>query len=372
MNLDFSDEQKQLQDQVRRYLAEHCTREAVRAVLEGPEPYDKALYKGLAELGVLGAAIPEAYGGVGLSSLELCLMAEELGRVLAPVPVASSIYLCAEVLLLAGSEAQKQAWLPKLASGDAVGTFALAEGAGRVRRQSIRASYRDGRLSGVKTAVPDGGVADVAVVLAQAPGGPQLALVDLAGPGVSRHAQETIDPTRNYAKLSFDNAPAEPLGAAGDGWALAERVMDRAAILMAFEQVGGADRALEMARDYALERMAFGRQIGSFQAIKHMLADMYVAATLARSNAYYGAWALSAGSSELPVAAATARVSATQAFQHCAKNNIQVHGGMGFTWAFDCHLYYRRSNNLALVLGSQSTWEDLLIERMRGANAAAA
>jgi alkylation response protein AidB-like acyl-CoA dehydrogenase len=141
---------------------------------------------------------------------------------------------------------------------------------------------------------------------------------------------------------------------------------------MAFEQVGGADRALEMARDYALDRMAFGRQIGSFQAIKHLLADMYVSATLARSNAYYGAWALSAGAAELPLAAATARVSATQAFQHCAKNNIQVHGGMGFTWAFDCHLFYRRSNALALALGSLSTWESLLIERMRETNTEAA
>ncbi len=368
MNLDFSDEQKQLQDQVRRYLAEHCTREAVRTVLEGPEPYDKALYKGLAELGVLGAAIPEAYGGVGLTSLELCLMAEELGRVVAPVPVASSIYLCAEFLLLAGTEAQKQAWLPKLAAGEAVGTFAMAEGAGRVRKADIRARFDGGKLSGVKTAVPDGGVADVAVVLAQAGGGPQLVLVDLAGPGVARHDQQSIDPTRNYAKLTFEKASAEPLGAAGDGWALAERVMDRAAILMAFEQVGGADRALEMARDYALERMAFGRQIGSFQAIKHMLADMYVSATLARSNCYYAAWALSTEAAELAVSAATARVSATQAFQHCAKNNIQVHGGMGFTWAFDCHLYYRRANALALALGSLSTWESLLIERMRSGN----
>jgi alkylation response protein AidB-like acyl-CoA dehydrogenase len=120
-----------------------------------------------------------------------------------------------------------------------------------------------------------------------------------------------------------------------------------------------------MGRDYALDRMAFGRPIGSFQAIKHMLADMYVSATLARSNSYYGAWALSTGASELPVAAATARVSATQAFQHCAKNNIQVHGGVGFTWAFDCHLYYRRANLLAVSLGSLSQWEDALIERMR-------
>jgi alkylation response protein AidB-like acyl-CoA dehydrogenase len=148
-------------------------------------------------------------------------------------------------------------------------------------------------------------------------------------------------------------------------------VLDRAAVLMAFEQVGGADRALEMGRDYALDRIAFGRPIGSFQAVKHLLADMYVSATLARSNAYYGAWALSTDAAELPEAAATARISATQAFQHCAKNNIQVHGGMGFTWEFDCHLYYRRANALALSLGSLSYWEDLLIDRMRSRNAAA-
>ncbi len=143
------------------------------------------------------------------------------------------------------------------------------------------------------------------------------------------------------------------------------QVLDRAAVLIAFEQLGGADRALEMGRDYALDRIAFGRPIGSFQAVKHMLADMYVSATLARSNCYYGAWALSTNAGELPEAAASARISATQAFQHCAKNNIQVHGGMGFTWEFDCHMYYRRANALALGLGSQSYWEDALIDRMR-------
>ena len=158
--------------------------------------------------------------------------------------------------------------------------------------------------------------------------------------------------------------------AADEGWSILSQVLDRAAVLMAFEQVGGADRALEMGRDYALDRIAFGRPIGSFQAVKHMLADMYVSATLARSNCYYGAWALSTNASELPEAAAAARISATQAFQHCAKNNIQVHGGMGFTWEFDCHMYYRRANATALGLGSLSYWEDALIDRMRKRNAA--
>ena len=377
MNLDFSDDQKQLQDQIRRYLTEKCTPAVVRAGLEGGEPFARDLYKGLAEMGVLGVAIPEAYGGVGLSHLELCLAAEELGRALAPVPVASSIYLAAEFLLQAGSEAQKKAWLPRLASGEAVGTFAFVEGQGRMTPDKVAAAVRDGRLSGAKSPVPDGDIADLAIVAARSGAGRgeqaiSLFLIDLNGPGVARETLTSIDPTRSQARLAFEGAPAERLGGEGEGWAIASQVMDRAAILMAFEQVGGADRALSMARDYALDRMAFGRQIGSFQAIKHMLADMYVSATLARSNCYYGAWALASGSSELPVAAATARVSATQAFQHCAKNNIQVHGGMGFTWAFDCHLFYRRSNALALALGSLSTWEDLLISRLQGANTQAA
>ena len=197
-----------------------------------------------------------------------------------------------------------------------------------------------------------------------------LFLVDLRQEGVTRTQLQTIDPSRGHARLAFAAANAEPLGGAGEGWAIIEQVLDRAAVLTAFEQIGGADRALEMGRDYALERMAFGRPIGSFQAIKHMLADMYVSATLARSNGYYGAWALSTGAAELPEAAATARVSATQAFQHCAKNNIQVHGGMGFTWAFDCHLFYRRSNLLAAEPRPQSQWEDKLIQRLRARNAA--
>jgi acyl-CoA dehydrogenase len=368
VNFDFSDEQKQLRDEARKFLADRCSSAAVRAILEGPEPFDRALWTGLGEMGFLGAAIPEQYGGVGLGHLELCVIAEELGRANAPVPMASSIYLAAEGLMLAGTEAQKAAWLPRLASGAAIGTLALSEGVGRVTERSIKAQVADGKLTGVKMPVADGDVADLAVVAARDPKGVSLYLVELSGPGVTRETLETIDPTRSQARITFDGAPAERLGEAGQGWRLASDMLDRAAVLMAFEQVGGSDRALEMARDYALERMAFGRQIGSFQAIKHMLADMYVAATLARSNAYYGAWALSTEAAELPVAAATARVSATQAYQHCAKNNIQVHGGMGFTWAFDCHLFYRRANALALALGSQTTWEDLLIDRMRRRN----
>jgi alkylation response protein AidB-like acyl-CoA dehydrogenase len=182
---------------------------------------------------------------------------------------------------------------------------------------------------------------------------------------VTRTATKAIDQSRKVASLHFDGAPAEPLGAAGQGFAILDAVRDRAAVLTAFEQIGGAEAALRMACDYARERYAFGRQIGSFQAIKHMLADGYVALELARSNAYYGAWALSAGSDQLASAAAHARVAATIAFQQISANTIQTHGGMGFTWEFDCHLYYRRSNMLALVLGGQSLWEDRLVAAIR-------
>jgi alkylation response protein AidB-like acyl-CoA dehydrogenase len=375
MNFDFSDEQKQLRDTARKYLAEKSPSKVVRAVVDGTEPYDRDLWKGLAEMGFLGVAIPEAYGGAGAGHLELCVIAEEVGRALSPVPFSSSVYLAAEAILLAGSEAQKQQWLPLIASGEAIGTLALFEGTGNPSPRAIQLTASGHSLNGVKKPVPDGAIADFAVVAARTGSTGRdtdiaLYLIDLRSDGVEAKSLSNIDPSRGQAELTFSNCKAEPLGAATEGWSVLTQVLDRAAVLLAFEQVGGADRALEMGRDYALDRIAFGRPIGSFQAVKHMLADMYVSATLARSNCYYGAWALSTNAPELAEAAASARISATQAFQHCAKNNIQVHGGMGFTWEFDCHLYYRRANATALALGSLSYWEDALIERMRRRNAA--
>jgi len=375
MNFDFSDEQKQMRDEARKFLSEQCPPKAVREVLDGKAPYDKALWKGLAEMGFLGVAIPEKFGGAGAGHLELCVIAEEMGRALAPVPFSSTVYLAAEAILIAGSDAQKQKWLPKIASGEAIGTLALFEGKGNPSPKAINLTAGGGALNGVKKPVPDGAIADFAVVAARTGSSGRdsdisLFIVDLKAGGVEVKPLTNIDLTRGQAEITFKDAKAEPLGAAGEGWGVVTQVLDRAAVLMAFEQVGGADRALEMGRDYALARIAFGRPIGSFQAVKHMLADMYVSATLARSNCYYGAWALSTNAGELPEAAAAARISATQAFQHCVRNNIQVHGGMGFTWEFDCHMYYRRANAVALGLGSLSYWEDALIDRMRKKNAA--
>jgi hypothetical protein len=374
MNFDFSDEQKQLRDEARKFLAEKCPPKAVRVVLDGKAPYDRELWKGLAEMGFLGVAIPEQFGGAGAGHLELCVIAEEMGRALAPVPFSSTVYLFAEALLIAGSTEQKKKYLPKVAAGEIIGTFARAEGPGAVLPKNIRTTLKGGKLSGRKIAAIDGPIADYAVVLAQTAEGSgerglQLALVDLKGAGVKRTTCETLDASRGHSDIVFENATAEPLGKPGEGWSDMQRVLDRAAILLAFEQVGGADVCLAMAKDYALNRYAFGRPIASFQAIKHKLADMYVFNELARSNAYYGAWALSTGARELPLAAASARVSATQAFDYASKENIQTHGGIGFTWAMDCHFYYKRAKETGLVLGPQRAWKDKLVTELETSNA---
>lgn len=370
MNFDFSADQKQLRDHARRFLAERSPSKVVRTVVDGPALYDRDLWKDLAQMGFTGVAIPEIYGGTGAGYLELCMVAEELGRSLAPVPFSSTVYLAAEAIQLAGSEAQKQKWLPLIAAGEAIGTVALFEDAASPEPDAIGLIASDGILNGVKKPVPDGTIADFVIVAARTGRTGthrdiSLFLVCTQTPGIESKTLANIDPSRSQAELTFKDCAAEPIGATGEGWLLMSKILDRAAVLTAFEQLGGADRSLEMARDYALDRIAFGRQIGSFQAVKHLLADMYVSATLARSNCYFGAWALSCDSLELPKAAAAARLSATQAFQHCAKNNIHIHGGMGFTWDFDCHLYFRRANAAALSLGSASFWEDVLIERMQ-------
>jgi acyl-CoA dehydrogenase len=370
MNFDFSDDAKLLRDQARRFLGERCTPKVVRETLEGEAPYAQALWREIAGMGWLGAAIPEEYDGAGLGYEALCVLAEELGRFLAPVPFSSTVYLAAEAILAVGSEAQKRELLPRIARGELIATLALAEGPGEPMPAGISAELRDGRLRGTKWPVPDGRAAEIAVTAAREPAGISLCIVDLRGGGVRRETLETVDPSREQARIDFEATPVAPLGAPGHGWQTIRRVLDRAAILFAFEQVGGAGACLEMATSYAKERYAFGRPIGSFQAIKHKLADVYVATELGRSNAYFGAWALSTDAAELPLAAATARVSATEAFFLAAKENIQTHGGIGFTWDMDCHLFYRRAKLLGLALGSPRHWKDRVVSELETRNAA--
>ena len=369
MNFDFSDDQKFLRDEARKFLEAQCTSAHVRAVLDDENmSHNDDVWKKIVEMGWLGAAIPEEYGGLGLGMLELCVIAEELGRVLAPVPFGSSAFFFAEALKLAGSEEQKLALLPKVADGSVIGCIAISEGPGEIKAGNVTTRLSGGTISGKKIPVTDGDIATHAVVLVKDGSGESLVIVDLSQSGVSREPIKTLEPTRSHATISFDGAAAQLLGEAGNGMALLDQINDRAAVLLAFEQLGGASRCLEMANAYAKERVAFGRAIGGNQAIKHKLADMYVKNEVARSNAYYGAWALSSNAAELPEAAAAARVAASEAFWFASKENIQTHGGMGFTWEVDCHLFYRRSKLLSVQAGSPAVWKEKLVSALEAKN----
>ncbi len=367
MNFDFSEEQKLLQQTARQYLTDHATLATTRAVLEANSGYDRDLWKGVAELGWLGVAIPESYGGAGYGYLELAMIAGEIGRAVAPIPFGPSVYLAAESIARAGNDDQKQRYLTAIAAGDSIGSFAITERPGTTSEKGIVASFADGKLNGTKLPVSDGDIANFSVVLAREGDGLSLVLVDLTSAGVERTRLDSVDPSRPQARIVFQDAPAERLGAPGEGWRLTQDVLNRAAVLTAFEQLGGADRAFEVTFDFMMNRFAFGRPIASFQSLKHRMADLYADREIARSNCYWAAWALENDEAELGEAAASAKISATDAFEHCAVEMIQMHGGVGYTWEYDCHLFYRRSKLLALSLGSQSEWREklttLLIEQ---------
>lgn len=368
MNFDFSEDLNQVRAEARAFLKKHATGSTRRAI-DTATGIDRALWAEIAKLGWIGAAIPETYGGSGLGEEGLCVLAEELGRANVALPFASTAYLAAGAILLFGSDAQRAAYLPKLADGSLIGCFALAEGPGAPREAALNATYFGGTVTGTKSPVIDGTVADIAIVAIRNGGTCGLALVPLDQAAVLRESLSTLDPSRDTASLTLTGATAELLPGC-TGFSGIETLLQRAAVLMAFEQVGGAQACLDMARDYALQRIAFGRQIASFQAIKHKLADVYIAIELARSNAYYGAWALGANAPELPEAAAAARVAATRAYELASAENIQTHGGMGFTWEFDCHLFYRRSKHLALAIGGAPYWKDKLVGAIEKKNAA--
>ncbi|MDB4542648.1 acyl-CoA/acyl-ACP dehydrogenase [bacterium] len=362
MNFEFSEEQLFIRDQARNFLSQESTPAVVRSVLDTDAPFQQELWQKIVELGWTAMAIPEAYGGLGLGYLELCVVAEELGRSLAPVPFSSSVYLATEALKKWGSDQQKQHYLPRLAAGELIGTLATSEGLGDLQ---VAAQVRDGKLSGIKYPVPDGDCADFAVIIANDESGSAgLYLADLTHSSAQRTGLNSMDPSRSQASIAFDATPAAPLGDGSAGPQQLAELLDTAAVLFAFEQVGGGQAAMDMGMAYTRERYAFGRAIASFQAIKHKFADMFVALELARSNAYYGAWALSCDAPDLPLAAATARVSATDAYYQITRENIQAHGGMGFTWEFDCHLYYRRAQLLSGVIGTQPQWQDKVATRL--------
>ena len=362
MNFEFSDDVTVIREEVRRLLTERVPPGAVRRLVDAGQPFDRPLWQEIGALGWMGISLPEAFGGSGLDHETLCMLAEEIGRVAASVPFSSSIYLAAEAIALFGSEEQKRTWLPGLASGEVVGTFALAEGNGFSTAEHVRAAVLNGRITGRKLPVWDGLVADLFVVAARDADG-DIGLYLVTAQSVIRTPLETIEYGREAAAVVFENGIADRLLAA-KGWSAVEKLLDRAAILFAFEAVGGAEAILTMAVDYTTQRFAFGRSIASMQAIKHMLADVYVAIELARSNAYYGAWALAHDAPELTIAAATARLAAIAAYETASAQAIQVHGGMGFTQEVDCHIHYRRAKRLATEIGPRRYWSDRLIAHL--------
>jgi alkylation response protein AidB-like acyl-CoA dehydrogenase len=347
MNFQFSDEAEALRDSARKFLTERAGRDKARAVMESGASHDAPLWAEIVALGWPALRVPEEHGGLGLSILDLCVLAEEVGRALAPVPFTASVLLATEALITAGTPEQQAHWLPKLAEGSTIGAVALSAKP----------------VSGTVLApVHDAGAADF--IIFTAPDG--LKLIETAQCSIT--PVETIDMVRRSARVTL-NAPAAPM--AGDTHA-AEAFQHSAAILLAFEGLGGADAAMEMALAYTQQRVAFGRKIAGYQAVKHRLADMYIKNQLARSHAYYGAWALSTNAPELAQAAAGARLAAIDAYQFAAEENVQLHGGIGFTWESDCQFFYRRARALTLALGGKAIWADRLVRALEQRNTAMA
>lgn len=356
MKFEPTEQQKMLADQARRMLTERSAPDRLRALIDAGAEWDEPLWQAIAEMGFLGAHLPEKHGGLGMGALDLAVISEELGRANAALPFFSSIVLAAEAIALAGSDEQKARTLPRLASGETIATLGYGESwdAG-----DVGVTLDGGKLNGEISPVADAGIADLAVILASEAGTLRLALVDLRADGVTRTKLKSFDQLRAHYRLNFDRTPATPLpGKAAD---ILPQIFDRAAVQAAFEAVGAADACIAMARDYAMERQIFGRPLASYQAIKHKLADLATAAEMARSSALHAAWTADNDPDRLSYAASGARLMAIAAFESAARENLQVHGGIGYTMEADCHFYYRRERTVSLSLGGREYWADRLI-----------
>ncbi len=374
MRFSFSDEQEEFRRIVRRFLEDKSPPAEVRRLMETSEGCDPAVWQQLSEeLGLPAIHIPEEYGGQGFGFGELGIVLEEMGRSLLCAPYFASVALATNAILNAGTDTRKKELLPRLASGETIATLAFSEPDGRWDASGVALTAKpvDGafQLDGVKTYVLDGHTADLIVVVARSPGSTGedgLSFFTVAGDatGLERRALSTVDTTRKQARLEFSDVRAEPLGELESGGPALARTLDQAAIALANEMVGGAQKVLEMAVEYAKTRVQFGRPIGSFQAIKHKCADMLLEVELAKSAAYYAAAAAADGDDELPALAALAKSLASDAYMRAAADNIQIHGGVGFTWEFDAHLYFKRAKSSEVFLGDPSHHRELLAERL--------
>jgi len=368
MEFVFSPEQEELRASLRKFLEARSPETEVRRVMETEPGYDPTVWTVLtAELGLTALAIPEEYGGLGYGFLEVSIALEEMGRALLCAPYLSSC-LAATALVRSGDERAQADLLPGIAAGTTLATLAYMETphdwAGRnpsTRARRVRDSYE---LDGRKRYVLDGAIAEVALVLAATEDGPGLFAVETAAEGVSRSTSPTMDLTRRLTEMTFDRAPARLIGGAGEAMATLSATLDVAAAALAAEQVGGAQRVLEMSVEYAKMRVQFGRPIGSFQAIKHKCADMFLAVESARAAAHHAAWSAVDDPAAFPVAASLAKAHCSTAFATAAAENIQIHGGIGFTWEHPAHLYFKRAKSGELLFGDPAYHRDLIAQRL--------
>jgi alkylation response protein AidB-like acyl-CoA dehydrogenase len=369
MNFAFSDEQEELRAAVRRFLSEKSPETEVRRLMDTTEGYDPAVWSQMADqLGLQSLTIPEEFGGSGFTYVELLVVLEEMGAALLCAPFFSSVALAANALLSSGDDEAKKSYLPGIASGETIATLAITEDNGKWDFSGIEckaAQLGDGWvLDGHKMFVLDGHVANLIVVAARTDRGVTLFAVQGDAAGLTRTPLPTMDQTRKQARLEFAGTPAVLIGAEGGAEAGLAKTLDLAAVALAAEQVGGAQRVLDASVDYAKTRIQFGRPIGSFQAIKHKCADMLLEVESAKSAAYYAAWAAAEDSDELPVVASLAKSYCSEAYFHAAAENIQIHGGIGFTWEHPAHLYFKRAKSSELFLGDPSYHRELLAQRI--------
>ena len=371
----FTDAQRQFRDVVRRFLGEVSPPTAVRRLMATDSGFDPDVWERLAgELGLCAIHVPEACGGQGFSFVELGIALEDMGRALLCAPYYSSAVLATGAIQHCGSEAQRTALLPPLAAGARRGTLALTEPEGGWGLADVALTWTpEGgghRLHGEKRFVLDGCTADLIIAVARTPGSKGadgLSAFTLAGnaEGLARRPLNALDPTRKLAHLTFRGVRAEPLGELGGAAIPLQRVLAEAAAALASEMVGGAQRMLESAVEYAKLRMQFGRPIGSFQAIKHKCADMLLEVELAKSAAYRAAAAVADGDPDAAALASLAKASASEAYLAAAANCIQIHGGIGFTWEHDTHLWFKRAKASEALLGDAAHHRELMMERLR-------
>ena len=369
MNFGFSEEQDELRKMVRRFLEEKSPETEVRRLMATAEGYDPAVWSQMAnELALQGLGIAEEFGGQGFGPVELYVVFEEMGAALLCSPYFSTVALAANALNFVGTDADKKAYLPGIASGETIATLAITDdrGAWDVAGIGITASGSgsDFTLSGVANYVTDGSTAGLILVPANTSKGLSLFAVEGSASGLTKTALPTMDQTRKQSRLEFNNTPAKLVGAEGGAAAGLATTLQVAAAMLAAEQVGGAQRVLDNAVDYAKNRVQFGRPIGSFQAIKHKCANMLLEVESAKSAAYYAAYCAQELNDDLPVAASLAKSYCSDAYFHCAAVNIQIHGGIGFTWEHHAHLYFKRAKSSELFLGDPAYHRELLADKL--------